>query len=321
MELQEICCQVVAGAEGVVGCLLLDMETGLPLAQAAKPGADLPTEQIVADTRRVFRSGLVAQFAGALSPPRDLRGFVEEAQLTTAEAQHFMASVPGWDGALVVLVADRTLRVGIAWMCVRAATQRLADARPAQGERRNPALPTDGSVEQSAAASTPDPDESASAPATPEVAPDAAARAGATPEATAATPGLPEAAEGLQPEPPLLTPDIEPALLTPDDEPPPLAVSPEPPRVDSTSPSGTDRTAPPVDLTEPPRVELTDPPRVGRGRAPSIRARRSIPMDQLLREPESDAQEPTTPPDAASPPSEVGRLGARASLRTRTKRP
>ncbi|MCY4012151.1 MAG: hypothetical protein OXG82_05480 [Gammaproteobacteria bacterium] len=333
MELQDICSRAVAGTEGVRGCLLLDMETGLPLAQATTPTADLATERIVADTHRIFRGGLVAQFARALSPPRDLPGFVEEAQLTTAEAQHFMASVPGWEGALVVLVADKALRVGIGWMCIREACRRLADARPADGERRDPAGPVDG-VDAAAPSGSlaQEPDEGIGHSAASPAVPDMPAGDEADSPATAAAAEPPDRGEALQPEPPVLEPETEPPPALPDPPAPPRLDSTEPPRAEFTEPPRAETAGPPPaevaspvreEPAEPPLMDLPEPPRVARGRAPSIRARRSIPMAQLLREPESGdaAQGPGAPPGAESPHSEVGRLGARASLRPRTKRP
>lgn len=322
MELQEICSQVVAGADGVRGCLLLDMETGLPLAQSTAPGVVLPAEQIVADTREIFRGGLTGQFARALTPPRELPGFVEEAQLTTAEAQYFMASVPGWDDSLLVLVADKALRVGIGWMRTRQASQQFAGARGSATPQAEPAWSTN--PEPAPAAPGPGTVEPIAATADP-------APAWAPPEA--GSPGEPASVDADPPHeavsvdagsyvdagsPDETVAEEQPPAAPPDTLGTGVARPPEPPLLVPDAPTA----VPSPVLSEPPRAVLTEPPRVARGRAPSIRARRSIPMAQLLGEAApTEPEEPATPGDAQASRSEVGRFGARASLRGAPKRP
>ena len=325
MGLQELCSDVVTATEGLTGCLLLDMETGLPLAQATRPGGDLPAEQIVEDTHRIFRSGLIGQFAQALSPPRELAGFVEEAHVTTAEAQHFMAGVPGWDDVLLVLVADKEMRVGIGWMCAREACRRFADARqPATGRADGSRLKPVETAPEAGIERTPEARESSASPGpTPSPATDAASEDGTSADAKVAAPDRSETDAG-QPEPPLLVPDTQPAprptgateaaganssdpsLSAPDGEPAAPAQG------------STERSASP---TGPPLPDPIEPPRVARGRPPSIRARRSIPMAQLLSEQPAREADPAPAAGNESPHSETGRVGARASLRMRNKRP
>ena len=144
MALQQICEDVVVDTEGALGCVLLDLNTGLVLALARRPGHvldDVEVEKIVVASDNLFRGNLMAQFTAALGTGTASRA-VREAQITKAYSHEFMTAMPGWEGGVLVLITERTLSIGLGWMVVHQTRGRLAEARRS-GARE---LPTGESV-------------------------------------------------------------------------------------------------------------------------------------------------------------------------------
>lgn len=131
MELQSVCDDLVDETEGLVVCVLLDLETGLTLAQASRPGVEpVAVESVGRAAGTMFRGKLIGQFVRSLPTPRSIEGFVREAQITTANTYRFMSTLPGWNNALLVFVTDKTVSIGLGWMAVHQAFDRLLQARP-----------------------------------------------------------------------------------------------------------------------------------------------------------------------------------------------
>ena len=130
MALQQICEDVIARTEGTLGCLLVDLNKGLVLALARRTSQvldDVDIERIVMASDSLFRGNLMAQFSASLTTGTE-NGAVHEAQLTRAYSYEFMTSMPDWDGALLVLITERTLSIGLGWMVVNQTRGRLAEA-------------------------------------------------------------------------------------------------------------------------------------------------------------------------------------------------
>ena len=131
MALQQICEDVVVDTEGALGCLLLDVNTGLVLALAHRPVNmlnDGDVERVVLAGESLFHGSLMARFAASLGTGGTGPG-VREVQITRAYTHEFMTAMPGWDDGILVLVTERTLSIGIGWMVVHQARARLAEAR------------------------------------------------------------------------------------------------------------------------------------------------------------------------------------------------
>ena len=147
MGFQEICEDVVKEAEGALGCLLMDLRTGLTLASAQRPGAALDEAEIKSVLRSgedMFRGKLIDQYARLLpSNRRSAAGFVREVQITTAYTYQFMAAIPGWDNGVVFLITEKDLSLGLGWMTVHRAQELFAESRRSapQGERGSIADP------------------------------------------------------------------------------------------------------------------------------------------------------------------------------------
>ena len=134
MALQDICEDVVQDTEGALGCLVVDLHTGLALACAHPPGDQLDEAEINTALRSsvdLFRGKLIDRFMRSLPSNRaSASGFVHEVQITTASSYQFMAAIPGWDHGAVILFAEKDLTLGLGWMAVHQAQERFAEFRP-----------------------------------------------------------------------------------------------------------------------------------------------------------------------------------------------
>ena len=138
MGFQEICEDVVGDTEGALGCLLIDLRTGLVLASAQRPGAaldDADVKTILHSSADMFRGKLVDQFVRSLPTNRgSSAGFVREVQITTRYTHQFMAATPGWEDGITILITERTLSLGIGWMAVHQAQERFAEIHRGTGQ-------------------------------------------------------------------------------------------------------------------------------------------------------------------------------------------
>ena len=131
MDLQSICRDVMDDVDGSLGCVLTDLETGLPLAAEYRAGtimnANLATlvSYVAID---LFRGKLVRNFERSLSRDHSRsNGFVREVQLTTSNSYQFMSTVPGWDRVIFILVTNRNVSLGMGLLAVHDAVRRLGN--------------------------------------------------------------------------------------------------------------------------------------------------------------------------------------------------
>lgn len=134
MDMQHACAEVLAEVDGSLGCIVIDMRTGLTVAAEYQQGSLINPATInlvsVLSTN-MFQGKLIRQFEGALARPNPVaQEFVREVQMTTEHTNQFMAVVPGWNQMLLVLVTDKTVSVGLGWMAVHRLLGRLGEGVP-----------------------------------------------------------------------------------------------------------------------------------------------------------------------------------------------
>ena len=160
MDMQNVCKEILDEVDGSLGCVVIDMQTGLTVAGEYRQGTLMnpATVNLVSVvSTNMFHGKLIQQFEGALAGPyrsagpQGPSGFVREVQMTTEHTSQFMAAIPGWAQGLLVLVTDKTVSVGLGWMAVHRMIGRLGDvARSAApvpfvaGQRPNAPAPTPG---------------------------------------------------------------------------------------------------------------------------------------------------------------------------------
>ena len=127
MELQRVCQDIVGETEGVLACALVDLDTGLMLADERRAGVELEVEWLARSAGVMFRGGLMSQFASALSPRRSLSEYMREVQITTADGRQFLSVLPGRANTVLVLVTERAMSIGLGWMAVRQSEGRFGD--------------------------------------------------------------------------------------------------------------------------------------------------------------------------------------------------
>ncbi|MCY3819760.1 MAG: hypothetical protein OXH52_10435 [Gammaproteobacteria bacterium] len=127
MRLQELCDGIVDDVDGALGCAVVDLDTGLPLASGIAPEGGLSSasiEAISAAGADCFRGKAARRLAEAMSTESE-SNFVEELQTTTEDTYHFMSVVPGWENALIVLITDKSANLGLGWIAMREAMDRV----------------------------------------------------------------------------------------------------------------------------------------------------------------------------------------------------
>ena len=131
MDLQSVCRDVMDDVDGSLGCVLTDLETGLPLAAEYRAGTVMNADTITLVSYvgiEFFRGKLVRNFERSLSRSRDgSRGFVREVQLTTSNTYQFMSSVPGWEQVVFILVTNKNVSLGMGLLAVHDAVGRLRE--------------------------------------------------------------------------------------------------------------------------------------------------------------------------------------------------
>lgn len=134
MKLNDLCQGIVAEVNGCLGCAVVDLDTGLPLAMQVGAGSSLnpqAMEFISVASVEYFRGKTIWQLGLELSDGADpsQTGFVREIQTTTMDMHHFMAVVPGWEGTLLILITAKSANLGMGWIAMRQALAQIAEAR------------------------------------------------------------------------------------------------------------------------------------------------------------------------------------------------
>ena len=137
IEFSDVCGQIVERLDGALGCALVDLETGLPLALSARSDSLVTTPAL-----EMISAAAVACFTGHAgdrsgSGPADATGTGGEnaprqIQVTTELTYNFMSLVPGENGMLLVLIMSRgDSNLGLGWMALRVALENLS-GRPSR---------------------------------------------------------------------------------------------------------------------------------------------------------------------------------------------
>ena len=134
MDMQDACAAMLEEIDGALGCIVIDMQTGLAVAAEYRAGSVVDAAAInlvsVISTD-MFRGKMIRQFESVLARRGGLSGFVREVQMTTAATNQFMAAIPGWDDGVFVLVTDKSVSLGLGWMTVHRVVGNMGAAEAA----------------------------------------------------------------------------------------------------------------------------------------------------------------------------------------------
>ena len=129
MDMQQVCAATLDEVDGALGCIVMDMSTGLTVAAQYRPGSpvnDGTINLVSVVSANMFAGKLMRQFEGALAAA-PAPGFVREVQMTTANSNQFMAAIPGWNDGVFVLVTEKRVSLGLGWMAVHRVMERIQE--------------------------------------------------------------------------------------------------------------------------------------------------------------------------------------------------
>ena len=130
IRLDDLCEETVRQVRGCLGCAVVDLETGLPLAMEVVSGSLLTEgamETMAVASVDYFRSRTIWQLELEVSggAGEAAESFVREIQTTTADTCHFMSVVPEWENTLLILITDKTANLGMGWVSMRQTLDRI----------------------------------------------------------------------------------------------------------------------------------------------------------------------------------------------------
>lgn len=145
VRLQSICDEIMDDVDGALGCALVDLGTGLPLAMTVTSDELLASgamETLAAAGTDYFRGEVNHQLQSAMGGDPGDGGFVEEIQTTTEETYHFMCVVPGNRQTVLLLITDKTVNLGLGWVAVRRTLRRVEEGTRRPEARVEPSAPS-----------------------------------------------------------------------------------------------------------------------------------------------------------------------------------
>ena len=129
MNLQDLCGETVTEVEGCLGCAVVDLETGLPLAMEVARASIVSQdamELLAAASAEYFRGQMMWQLQLMIAG-RDEANFVQEIQTTTEDTYNFMSVAPKRQNTVLVLILDKAANLGLGRISVRQVLRRLSE--------------------------------------------------------------------------------------------------------------------------------------------------------------------------------------------------
>lgn len=132
--LENVCTEIVHQVNGALGCAVVDLMSGLPLAvhHAVPYFTQTFIDNAAAMSVEMFRGRGISTVEQLMSEQRgeECKHAIEEIQMTTKVTHHFMVQVPGKPNAMALLVTDRKANLGSGWSALRGALEKIAPACP-----------------------------------------------------------------------------------------------------------------------------------------------------------------------------------------------
>lgn len=134
MDINTICSETVSSIEAALGCAVVDLRSGAVLGISHK----IPyfTHSIIdraaAAAMDMFRGNTVQSVEQMINDMRCTQEehLIEEIQITTKNTYHFMAIVPDRPNAILILITNKKVNLGMGWSKVRLALPRVAPLCP-----------------------------------------------------------------------------------------------------------------------------------------------------------------------------------------------
>lgn len=134
MNVQQVCKEAIQEIESSQACLLVDIESGRLLAFDKRSDASLSSdevERLINLCSEMFSGRLIEQYAQAMGVVNGQpAGLVQEAQVASAFDVHFLAGVPSWGAAVLMLNTESGTNLGLGWAAIRRAREQLTQFQP-----------------------------------------------------------------------------------------------------------------------------------------------------------------------------------------------
>ncbi|MDH4186029.1 MAG: hypothetical protein OEV08_03440 [Nitrospira sp.] len=132
--MNDVCKEIVGSVDGALGCGVVDLNTGLLLGVAHNVPYFTQSylDAVAAAAVDMVRGKTVRAVEDLLSKTRGTKveNSIKEVQMATDNTLHFIATVTGKPNAMVVLITNKKVNLGMGWSGVRSNMGKLAPLCP-----------------------------------------------------------------------------------------------------------------------------------------------------------------------------------------------
>jgi len=132
--LNDVCKEIIGTVDGALGCGVVDLNTGLLLGVAHNVPYFTQSylDAVAAASVDMVRGKTVKAVEDLLSKNRGNKvvDSIKEVQMATENTLHFIATVTGKPNAMVVLITNKKVNLGMGWAGVRNNMSKIAPMCP-----------------------------------------------------------------------------------------------------------------------------------------------------------------------------------------------
>ncbi|MDH5667583.1 MAG: hypothetical protein OEY86_06195 [Nitrospira sp.] len=132
--LNDVCKEIIGSVDGALGCGVVDLNTGLLLGVAHNVPYFTQSylDAVAAASVDMVRGKTVKAVEDLLSKNRGNKvvDSIKEVQMATENTLHFIATVTGKPNAMVVLITNKKVNLGMGWAGVRNNMTKIAPMCP-----------------------------------------------------------------------------------------------------------------------------------------------------------------------------------------------
>jgi hypothetical protein len=132
--LNDVCKEIIGSVDGALGCGVVDLNTGLLLGVAHNVPYFTQSylDAVAAASVDMVRGKTVKAVEDLLSKNRGAKvvDSIKEVQMATENTLHFIATVTGKPNAMVVLITNKKVNLGMGWAGVRNNMGKIAPMCP-----------------------------------------------------------------------------------------------------------------------------------------------------------------------------------------------
>ncbi|MCP5425161.1 MAG: hypothetical protein H6970_08850 [Gammaproteobacteria bacterium] len=132
--LDDVCQELLKSINDALGAAVVDLSTGLLLSVSHNVPYFTQSylDAVAAAAVDMFRGSNVMTVEEMLTSQRGrtTKHSIKEVQMTTDGTYHFMATVPGKENSLLVVITGKKANLGMGWAAVRAALPKITPLCP-----------------------------------------------------------------------------------------------------------------------------------------------------------------------------------------------